>query len=91
MDQLVRHTNSAVDIRTVFGQIATFWHQLSWPDPETSYVFVSRMLDDVCKSAIFYAEKMCAKAGEQNATPEDEIETVRDDFVAVAIIVYNIK
>ena len=76
VDQLVKHTSSAVDIQTVFGQVATFWHQLSWPDSETSYVFVSRMLDDVCKSAIFYAEKMCSKA-----TESPDFDTVDSDKV----------
>lgn len=79
VDQLVRHTNSAVDIRTVFGQIGTFWLQLSWPDPETSYVFVNRMLDDVCKSAIFYAEKMCARAA-GNLRPEEEDDLTEKVF-----------
>ena len=35
--------------------------QLSWPDAETAYVFVSRILDDVCKAAIFYGDRMCQK------------------------------
>ena len=38
----VLHTSSAVDIRTVIGQIETFWRQLRWPDAETAYVFISR-------------------------------------------------
>ncbi len=50
--------------------------QLNWPEPETSYVFVSRMLDDVCKSAMFYAEKMYAKAAE-SASQLDDMEQVR--------------
>ena len=49
VDDLVRHTSSAVDIRTVFAQIKTFWMQLQWPDAETAYVFISRILDDVCR------------------------------------------
>ena len=43
------HTSSAVHIRIVFGQLRTFWNQLAWPDAETAYVFVSRILDDICK------------------------------------------
>ena len=42
VDDLVPHTSSAVDIRTVIGQIETFWRQLRWPDAETAYVFISR-------------------------------------------------
>ena len=59
------HSSSAIDICTVLGQIRTFWGQLSWPDVETSYVFISRIMDDVCKAVIFYAEKMIGKASEE--------------------------
>ena len=47
------HTSSAVHIRIVFGQLRTFWNQLAWPDAETAYVFVSRILDDICKGKYF--------------------------------------
>lgn len=65
VDDISHHSSSAVDVRTVLSQIRTFWTQLSWPDVETSYVFISRILDDVCRAIIFYADKMCAKAEEQ--------------------------
>ena len=65
VDDLSNHTSSAVDLKTVLNQIKTFWIQLSWPDVETSYVFISRIMDDVCKAIIFYAEKMCMKAEDQ--------------------------
>ena len=61
VDEMVLHTTSAVDIRTVFGQVRTFWNQLAWPDPETAYVFVSRILDDICKASIVYAKKLVSK------------------------------
>ena len=61
VDDLVTHTGSAVDVTTVFQQIQVFWAQLDWPDPETSYVFISRILDDVCKAGVFYADQMCQK------------------------------
>ena len=62
VDELSQHTSSAPDLRIVLEQIKTFWLQLSWPDTETNYVFISRIMDDVCKALIFYAEKMCSKA-----------------------------
>ena len=64
------HSSSAIDICTVLGQIRTFWGQLSWPDLETSYVFISRIMDDVCKAVIFYAEKMIGKASEEEEGEE---------------------
>jgi hypothetical protein len=51
------HTSSAVHIRIVFGQLRTFWNQLAWPDAETAYVFVSRILDDICKGKYLYVPK----------------------------------
>ena len=64
VDDMVMHTSSAVDIRTVFGQVRTFWTQLAWPDPETAYVFVSRILDDICKASVVYARKLVSKCDE---------------------------
>ena len=61
VDEMVMHTSSAVDIRTVFGQVRTFWTQLAWPDAETAYVFVSRILDDICKASVVYARKLVLK------------------------------
>ena len=72
VDDLVRYTNSAVDVRTVLGQIRTFWRQLGWPDPETGYVFVSRILDDACRAAVFYAERRGEKAEEEEEEGEEE-------------------
>ena len=37
------------------------------------------MLDDVCKSAIFYAEKMCARAA-GNLRPEEEDDLTEKVF-----------
>ncbi len=45
VDDLVKHSSSAVDIKTVLLQIKTFWMQLDWPDVEASYAFVSKILD----------------------------------------------
>lgn len=67
VDDLVKHSSSAVDIRTVLMQIKTFWAQLSWPDVESSYAYISKILDDVCKTTIFYADKMVERVSrEQN-------------------------
>lgn len=45
VDEFVKHSSSAVDIRTVLIQIKTFWKQLGWPDVEASYAFISKILD----------------------------------------------
>mgnify|MGYP001206291557 CR=1 FL=1 len=45
VDEFVKHSSSAVDIKTVLVQIKTFWQQLNWPDVEASYAFISKILD----------------------------------------------
>ena len=48
VDEFVKHSSSAVDIKTVLVQIKTFWQQLNWPDVEASYAFISKILDVSC-------------------------------------------
>lgn len=45
VDELVKHSSSAVDIGTVLVQIKTFWKQLDWPDVESCHTFLSKILD----------------------------------------------
>ena len=78
VDDMVLHTCSAVDIRTVFGQVRTFWNQLAWPDPETAYVFVSRILDDICKASIVYAKKLVSKCSSANRTSNEDLHFNRE-------------
>ncbi len=56
VDEYVKHSSSAVDIQTVLVQIKTFWVQLSWPDVEASYAFISKILD-VSKFMFISAEE----------------------------------
>ncbi len=51
VDEMVEHSSSAVDIKTVLLQIKTFWKQLAWPDAEAAYAFMSKILD--VSAAIF--------------------------------------
>ncbi len=62
--------------RIVLSQIKTFWHQLQWPDSETSYAFISRIIDDSCQAVMFYADQMRAKVEQrlQEAVGDDREE-----------------
>ncbi|KAF7409997.1 hypothetical protein HZH68_004378 [Vespula germanica] len=62
IDNTVKYTSSAVDTLTIFYQIKVFWTQLAWPDVEGSYTFVTKIIDDICKCSIAYADKMATKA-----------------------------
>ncbi|KAL0130108.1 hypothetical protein PUN28_002009 [Cardiocondyla obscurior] len=62
VDSSVQYSSSAVDTLTTFYQIKVFWTQLAWPDVEGSYTFLARIIDDICKCSMAYADKMAAKA-----------------------------
>ncbi|XP_026666615.1 protein unc-13 homolog 4B isoform X1 [Ceratina calcarata] len=62
VDNTVQYSSSAVDTLTIFYQIKVFWTQLAWPDVEGSYTFVAKIIDDICKCSIAYADKMAKKA-----------------------------
>ena len=53
---------------------------MSWPDAETAYVFISRILDDLCKAAIFYGDRMCQKIELcHNQTIQRNLNSIQDD------------
>ncbi|XP_076396435.1 C2 and C2B_Munc13-like domain-containing protein staccato isoform X2 [Megachile rotundata] len=62
VDNTVQYSSSAVDTLTIFYQIKVFWTQLAWPDIEGSYTFIAKIIDDICKCSIAYADKMAKKA-----------------------------
>ncbi|XP_053984582.1 protein unc-13 homolog 4B-like isoform X1 [Hylaeus volcanicus] len=62
VDNSVQYSSSAVDTLTIFYQIKVFWSQLSWPDVEGSYTFIGKIIDDICKCSMAYADKMAKKA-----------------------------
>ncbi|CAL7938780.1 unnamed protein product [Xylocopa violacea] len=62
VDNTVQYSSSAVDTLTIFYQIKVFWTQLAWPDIEGSYTFIVKIIDDICKCSIAYADKMAKKA-----------------------------
>ncbi|XP_012537969.2 protein unc-13 homolog 4B isoform X3 [Monomorium pharaonis] len=57
-----KYSSSAVDTLTTFYQIQVFWTQLAWPDVEGSYTFLARIIDDICKCSMAYADRMAEKA-----------------------------
>ncbi|XP_050297020.1 protein unc-13 homolog 4B isoform X2 [Anthonomus grandis grandis] len=61
IDSSVKYSSSAVDTLTIFYQVNTFWQQLNWPDVESCYSFIAKIIDDICRCCIFYAQKMSQK------------------------------
>lgn len=58
VDTSVEYSSSAVDTLAIFYQIKVFWQQLAWPDPEGSYSFVAKIIDDICRCSVYYSDKM---------------------------------
>uniref|UniRef100_A0A1I8PQW5 Protein unc-13 homolog 4B n=1 Tax=Stomoxys calcitrans TaxID=35570 RepID=A0A1I8PQW5_STOCA len=58
VDETVKYSSSAVDTISIFYQIKMFWDQLDWPDAEGSYTFVAKIVDDICRCCVFYAQRM---------------------------------
>lgn len=61
VDSIVEYSSSAVDTLSIFYQIKVFWQQLAWPDVESSYTFVTKIIDDICKCSVYYTDKMAFK------------------------------
>ncbi|XP_023298008.2 protein unc-13 homolog 4B isoform X1 [Lucilia cuprina] len=58
VDETVKYSSSAVDTLAIFYQIKIFWQQLDWPEAEGSYTFVAKIVDDICRCCVFYAQRM---------------------------------
>ncbi|XP_043464815.1 protein unc-13 homolog 4B isoform X5 [Leptopilina heterotoma] len=71
VDSSVQYSSSAVDTLTIFYQIKVFWTQLAWPDVEGSYTFIAKIIDDICKCSIAYADKMANKAEQVTQIEQD--------------------
>lgn len=58
VDATVKYSSSAVDTLAIFYQIRIFWQQLAWPSAEGAFIFVSKIVDDICRCCTFYADTM---------------------------------
>lgn len=61
VDDTVKYSTSAVDALAIFYQIKIFWEQLNWPDVEGSYTFIAKIVDDICRCCVYYADTMSSK------------------------------
>lgn len=61
VDDEVKYSSSAVDTLNIFYQIKIFWQQLDWPDVEGSYMFVAKIVDDICRCCTYYADLMAKR------------------------------
>lgn len=61
VDANTKYSSSAIDTLAIFYQIQIFWQQLDWPNAEGAFLFVSKIVDDICRCCVFYADKIADK------------------------------
>lgn len=61
VDETVKYSSSAIDTLAIFYQIKVFWQQLDWPDIEGCYTFVAKIVDDICRCCVYYADTMSSR------------------------------
>lgn len=61
IDDTVQYSTSAIDTFAIFHQIKIFWTQLNWPDVEGSYTFIAKIVDDICRCCVYYADTMSSR------------------------------
>ncbi|XP_063220892.1 protein unc-13 homolog 4B isoform X3 [Bacillus rossius redtenbacheri] len=91
IDTSVKYSSSAVDTLSIFYQIKIFWDQLSWPDIEGSYTFVAKIIDDICRCSVFYADKMSKRVegmGETENVYEKKFQVTTEWCLAINNIEY---
>ncbi|XP_060523502.1 protein unc-13 homolog 4B [Cylas formicarius] len=91
VDNTVKYSSSAVDTLTIFYQVKVFWQQLNWPDVESSYSFIAKIIDDICRCCVFYADKMSTKVegmGETQDIYEKKFHVTNEWCVAINNIDY---
>ncbi|KAH1020693.1 hypothetical protein HUJ04_010308 [Dendroctonus ponderosae] len=91
IDTSVKYSSSAVDTLTIFYQVNTFWQQLNWPNVESCYTFIAKIIDDICRCCIFYAEKMASKVdgmGDIENIYEKKFEVTNEWCLAINNIDY---
>ncbi|KAK9880351.1 hypothetical protein WA026_010235 [Henosepilachna vigintioctopunctata] len=91
VDATVKYSSSAVDTLTIFYQVKVFWQQLNWPDVEGCYTFIAKMIDDICRCGVFYAQKMSKRVegmGEIQNPYETRFEVTNEWCLAINNIEY---
>lgn len=61
IDEMVKHSTSAIDALAIFQSIKAFWLHLNWPDVECAYTFMAKIVDDICHCCVCYSDGMAAR------------------------------
>ncbi|KAK9497100.1 hypothetical protein O3M35_004477 [Rhynocoris fuscipes] len=91
IDSSVKYSSSAVDTLSIFYQIKVFWKQLAWPDIEGAFTFVAKIMDDICRCSVYYADQMGQKVatlGESNSAYGQKFHVTNEWCLAINNIDY---
>ncbi|KAL3277541.1 hypothetical protein HHI36_012885 [Cryptolaemus montrouzieri] len=91
VDASVKYSSSAVDTLSIYYTVKVFWQQLSWPDVEGCYTFIAKMIDDICRCGVFYAQRMSQRVdgmGEIENVYENRFEVTNEWCLAINNIEY---
>lgn len=86
-----KSSSSSIDTLTIFYQVKVFWQQLNWPDAESCFTFIAKIIDDICRCCIFYADKMASKVdglGDIQNVYEKSFEVTNEWCLAINNIEY---
>mgnify|MGYP002655273053 CR=1 FL=1 len=91
VDETVKYSSSAIDTLAIFYQIRIFWQQLAWPSAEGAFIFLSKIVDDVCRCCVFYADKTALRVdnlGMVETVYEKKFEVTQEWCLAINNIDY---
>lgn len=91
VDSTVNYSSSAVDAVAIFYQIQIFWHQLDLPKTKTNFSFARRIIEEVCRCCLFYADAMANRVNDSGiieTASERKFEVTVEWCVAVSNIDY---
>lgn len=66
MDEMVKYSTSSVDTLAIFQTIKKFWVHLNWPDVESAYTFMAKIVDNICHCCVLYADGMADRILDSN-------------------------
>lgn len=95
VDASVKYSSSAVDTLTTFYQVKTFWQQLNWPDVESSFAFIAKIIDDLCQCCVYFGsqtqEHVMEMGCSKDSNGDDQFEVVSERCLAINNIDYMMQ
>lgn len=89
VDGIVKYTSSAIDTLAIIQPLKIFWMELNWPDIESSYTFIVKIVDDICQCCVHYAQQMFAKVAKSHENDRNIYEDTKYTAIEEWCLVIN--